>query len=86
MVEDGFQDPLVTGNSSWADANQKEHKEKLKKNATALSIIHQGVSKSIYPRIFGDIKAKHAWEILQKEFQGSNKAISVKASKFVERL
>ena len=78
MIEDGFQDPLVTGNSSWADANQKEYKEKLKKNANAVRIIHHGVSKSIYPKIFGVKKAKDAWEILQKEFQGLNKAISIK--------
>ena len=43
-----------------------------------MRIIHQGVSKSIYPRIFGEKKAKDAWETLQKEFQGSNKVISVK--------
>ena len=38
MIEDGFQDPPRTGNSSWTDENQKEYKEKLKKNATALSL------------------------------------------------
>ena len=78
LIEDGFQDPPGTGNSSWTNENQKEYKEKLKKNATGLWIIHHGVSKSIYPRIFGVKKEKYAWEILQKEFQGSNKAISVK--------
>ena len=78
LIEDGFQDPPRTRNSSWTDENQKEYKEKLKKNAIALRIIHHGVSKSIYPRIFGVKKAKDAWEILQKEFQGSKKAISVK--------
>ena len=78
LIEDGFQDPPKTGNSSWTDENQNEYKEKLKKNATALRIIHHGLSKSIYPRIFGVKKAKNAWEILQKEFQGSNKVISVK--------
>uniref|UniRef100_A0A2N9EW08 CCHC-type domain-containing protein n=1 Tax=Fagus sylvatica TaxID=28930 RepID=A0A2N9EW08_FAGSY len=78
LIEDGFQEPPATGNSSWTDANQKEYKENLKKNATALRIIHQGVSKSIYPRIFGEKKAKDAWETLQKEFQGSKKVISVK--------
>ena len=77
LIEDGFQKPPATKNSSWTDANQKEYKENLKKNATALRITHQGVSKSIYPRIFGEKKAKDAWETLQKEFQGSNKVISV---------
>ena len=47
LIEDGFQDPPKTGNSSWTDENQNEYKEKLKKNATALRIIHHGVSKSI---------------------------------------
>ena len=60
LIEDGFQDPPGTGNSSWTDENQKEYKEKLKKNATALRIIHHGVSKSIYPRIFGVKKEKDA--------------------------
>ena len=50
----------------------------MKKNANAVRIIHHGVSKSIYPKIFGVKKAKDAWEILQKEFQGLNKAISIK--------
>ena len=38
LIEDGFQDSPGTGNSSWTDENQKEYKEKLKKNATALSL------------------------------------------------
>ena len=38
LIEDGFQDPPGTRNSSWTDENQKEYKEKLKKNATALSL------------------------------------------------
>ena len=82
LIEDGFQDPPETGNSSWTDENQKEYKEKLKKNATVSRIIHHGVSKSIYPRIFGVKKAKDTWEILQKEFQGLNKVISIKLQNF----
>ncbi|XP_075665565.1 uncharacterized protein LOC142635261 [Castanea sativa] len=42
LIEDGFEDPLATRNSSWTDANQKEYKGKLKKNATALRIIQHG--------------------------------------------
>lgn len=37
----------------------------MKKKATALRFIQQGVSKAIYPTIFGVKKAKDAWEILK---------------------
>ncbi|KAK2977743.1 hypothetical protein RJ640_010409 [Escallonia rubra] len=60
----------------------KAYKEKVKKKATALRFIQQGISQSIYPRIFGIKKAKEAWEILQKEFQGSEKVISIKLQTF----
>ena len=42
-----------------------------------LRILHQGVSKTIYLRIFGIKKAK-AWETLQKEFKGFDKIKVVK--------
>lgn len=56
----------------------KEHKENVKRNASALRIIQQAVSKTIFPRIFGIKSAKEAWEVLKNEFQGSEKAISIK--------
>ena len=56
----------------------KEHKENVKRNASALRIIQQAVSKTIFPRIFGIKLAKEPWEVLKNEFQGSEKAISIK--------
>ena len=43
-----------------------------------MRIIQQAVSKTIFPRIFGIKSAKKAWEVLKNEFQGSEKAISIK--------
>ncbi|KAG6469652.1 hypothetical protein ZIOFF_070582 [Zingiber officinale] len=48
------------------------------KNAMALRILQQSVSKTIYPRLYGLKKAKEAWSVLKKEFQGSEKVISIK--------
>ena len=55
-----------------------QNKEKIKNNALALSYLHQGISKTIYPRIFGISKAKDAWETLKKEFQGNSKVVSIR--------
>ncbi|XP_051127378.1 uncharacterized protein LOC127248874 [Andrographis paniculata] len=57
---------------------QRNYKENVKRNATALRFIQQAVGKPIYPRIFGIKKAKEAWEILKTEFQGSKKVITIK--------
>ena len=65
-------DPKTSG------TKMKEHKENVKRNASALRIIQQAVSKTIFPRIFGIKSAKEAWEVLKNEFQGSEKAISIK--------
>lgn len=70
IVEEGYEDS--------ADPNSKDYKENVKKNATALRVIQQGVSKTIYPRIFGLKKAKEAWETLKIEFQGSEKVIAIR--------
>lgn len=48
------------------------------KDARALLFIQQGVSKTIFPRILAATKAKEAWDILKKEFQGSEKVITIK--------
>ncbi|KAG6503330.1 hypothetical protein ZIOFF_035641 [Zingiber officinale] len=48
------------------------------KNAMALRILQQSVSKTIYPRIFRLKKVNEAWEVLKKEFKGSQKVISIK--------
>ena len=69
VVEDGYAEPLESASSSdWTQEHQQQYKENIQRNATALRYIQQGVSKSIFPRIFGVKKAKNAWEILKQEF------------------
>ncbi|KAG6493460.1 hypothetical protein ZIOFF_048446 [Zingiber officinale] len=64
------------------EETEKQLKENIKKNATALRIIQQGVSKSIYPRIFGMKSAQEAWDVLKKEFKGDDKVISIKLQNY----
>lgn len=59
-------------------AQRIELEEKIKKDAKALSMIQQGVDDSVFPQIMGAETSKEAWNVLQKEFQGSNQAIAVK--------
>ena len=54
-------------NLDWCKS--KEYKEKLKKNVTALRIINNGVSKSIYPRICGVIKQKMHERFCKRSFK-----------------
>jgi len=65
VVEDGYEERPIRRNASSIAEKENEYKENVKKNATALRIIQQGVSKVIYPRIFGVKKAKDAWDILK---------------------
>lgn len=76
IVDTVYQEPPESG--SWTQAQEKQYKENRKKDATALRYLQQGVSKSIYPRISGAKKAKVAWDILKEEFQGSEKAITLR--------
>ena len=54
------------------------NKENKKKDAKALYLIQQAISDKIFPRIIGATSSKEAWEILQKEFQGTDKIRTVK--------
>ncbi|KAK8954178.1 hypothetical protein KSP39_PZI002871 [Platanthera zijinensis] len=56
----------------------KAEQEEAKLEARALLLLHQGVSKDIYPRIMGATTPRRAWDILYSEFQGSEKVISIK--------
>ena len=86
IVEEGYDDsPVVSDDSSSTSSSTEtssqvstQNKEKIKNNALALSYLHQGISKTIYPRIFGISKAKDAWETLKKEFQGNSKVVSIR--------
>lgn len=68
-IEKGIPDRLEAG----TQAVQKQHKENKKKDATTLRYIKQGVSKSIYPKIFNAKFAKEAWDVRKDEFQGNEK-------------
>ncbi|KAK8936281.1 hypothetical protein KSP39_PZI013961 [Platanthera zijinensis] len=56
----------------------KTDAEEAKLEAKALLLLHQGVSRDIYPRIMGAATAKEAWTSLHNEFQGSEKVIEIK--------
>ena len=86
IVEEGYDDSPATSDDSSSTSTSIEtssqvstqNKEKIKNNALTLSHLHQGISKTIYPRIFGISKAKDAWETLKKEFQGNSKVVSIR--------
>ncbi|KAG6477561.1 hypothetical protein ZIOFF_066828 [Zingiber officinale] len=90
LVEEGYEEvpegiSLPEGDNTSAEGvinptedEQKAYKENIMKNAMALRILQQSVSKTIYPRIFGLKKVNEAWEVLKKEFKGSQKVISIK--------
>ena len=75
VVEDGYEEQ---DQASLTDQQLKLYKGTVKNDATALRYIQQGVSKTIFPRIFGITRAKQAWDTLKDEFQGSEKVISIK--------
>lgn len=81
IVVDGLPEPPQQQNDddeAWTDAQQKEYKKNLKKDASALRFIQQGLSKAIYPRIHGVKRAKQAWDILKEGFHGNDKVTSIK--------
>jgi len=60
---------LNRSSASWTEKNTKEYKQNMQRNASALRIIQQRVSKLIYPKISFIKKAREAWEILKNKFQ-----------------
>ena len=85
IIEDGYPELPETETDTETktstrnrQAIERQYKENRKRDASTLRYIQQGVSKSIFPRIFGVKIAKSAWEILKVEFEGSEKAISLK--------
>ncbi|KAI4365238.1 hypothetical protein MLD38_021238 [Melastoma candidum] len=59
-------------------AQENKATENVMKNAMALRILQQSGSKTIYLMLYSLKKAKEAWSVLKKEFQGSEKVISIK--------
>ena len=79
LIEEEYEEPPVAGSSmAWTAEKQSQYKENVKRNALALRYLHQGMSRAIYPRIYGITKAKVAWETLKKEFQRNEKVISIR--------
>ncbi|KAL5706857.1 hypothetical protein ACHQM5_024970 [Ranunculus cassubicifolius] len=75
-VEDGYEETKDKEDMSIGDmAKMKEH---VKKDAKALLLIQEGVTKTIFPRIINAKTSKEAWDILDKEFRGSKQIKTVK--------
>lgn len=69
LVDTGFADP---------DTDARILKENKKRDNKALYSIQQAVSEEIFGRISAARTAKEAWDILQKEYQGTSKTVTVK--------
>ncbi|KAD4385873.1 hypothetical protein E3N88_26042 [Mikania micrantha] len=69
-------DPVSKGFSE--EGNDAEVRENQKKDARALALIQQSVHDSIFSRIPASSTAKHAWDVLQTEYQGDSKVKTVK--------
>ncbi|XP_070018813.1 uncharacterized protein [Nicotiana sylvestris] len=72
LVEVGFVD------QASSNKEVKKLKEIKKKDAKALCFIQQAVHDTIFSRIAAATASSQAWKILEKEFQGSAKVITVK--------
>ncbi|KAM5569751.1 hypothetical protein ABKV19_016986 [Rosa sericea] len=76
FVEVGFQDP--DPERTLTDAENMLLESNIKKDARALYIIQMGLSDEIFPRVSNEIKAKDAWDVLEKEYRGTTKVRAVK--------
>ncbi|KAJ7962170.1 Retrovirus-related Pol polyprotein from transposon TNT 1-94 [Quillaja saponaria] len=76
IVEYGFNMPDNEEELSTTQKQKLDTDQML--DAKALSKIQNGVSPTIFPRIIRANLAKEAWKILEKEFHGDNKSITVK--------
>ncbi|KAF7814435.1 putative RNA-directed DNA polymerase [Senna tora] len=77
-IEEAFQEATPEEQSTWAAGRLKEYKQTMQKDAKALSLIQQGVSNAIFPRIMNAKTTKEAWEILKGQYKGSDKVITIK--------
>ena len=74
IVEDGY----VEDTEELTAAKRKELKETKQKDAKALTLVHQCVSKTIFSRISGATTSKDAWDILKQQYQGFEKVVAMK--------
>lgn len=65
------QDPEAM--QSWDENKQKQFEDNQKRDINALTLIHRGVTPSIFPRIMAATTAKEAWKILGDAYKGTQK-------------
>ncbi|TXG67555.1 hypothetical protein EZV62_008830 [Acer yangbiense] len=80
IVNNGFTEPAEDSRLSRPEKAKLEADQMT--DAKALSKIQNGVSATIFPRIMRATTSKQAWEILEREFQGDNKAKVIKLQTF----
>ncbi|KAK0582068.1 hypothetical protein LWI29_021146 [Acer saccharum] len=80
IVNNGFTEPAEESRLSGPEKAKLEADQMT--DAKALSKIQNGVTATIFPRIMRATTAKQAWEILEREFQGDNKAKVIKLQTF----
>lgn len=73
IIESDYPEPPTEDGADWSAVQQKKIQRKSEKNATALGCLKHG-----YHRIFNKRKAKEAWEVLQQEFHGNDKVVTIK--------
>lgn len=76
LVESGYVGPEDA--ATLTTAQKAELKDNRKKDSKALFVMQQAIHESFFSRIVAAKNSKEAWRILQEEFQGSNKVITVK--------
>ena len=79
IVESGYNEPVdATAEAALSNAEKTVLKDSRKKDQKALYMIFQGVDESAFEKISQAKRAKDAWEILQKSFQGVEKVKKVR--------
>lgn len=75
IVEYGYDEP---DSDATLNENQRNAlKNVRKKDKKVLFFIYQGVDEGTFEKISDAKSSKHAWEILQKSFQGVEKETSI---------
>ncbi|XP_058221728.1 uncharacterized protein LOC131331807 [Rhododendron vialii] len=76
-VQDGFED-YEGVEVALSNEQKKQLNVDNRMNAKALSMIQQGISDNLFPRIINETKAKKAWDILYNEYRGNLKVKTIK--------
>ncbi|XP_058211420.1 uncharacterized protein LOC131323584 [Rhododendron vialii] len=76
-AQDGFEDYQGV-EVALSNEQKKQLKVDNRMNAKALSMIQQGISDNLFPRIINETQAKKAWDILYNEHRGNLKVKTIK--------